>query len=591
MDRTREQEIREHWRQFRRQVEQTGDTLRGRSMPRLTETLFALYEETGSRLDYENIYFERRRFLAVFGLLSIWHRRAEDLRKLEEVIGEICLEETWALPAHVDHREKDWRRTVDLFASETGQALAQITAELSDRLDAALVQQVKELVTYRLLDAYMEREKGAWRWESMQNNWVAVCAGCLGSMALYLLQDEPGKQGQIIDRVIDTLPDYLDGMCDDGTCPEGLSYYTYGMVYYAGFAEQLRSHTKGAVCLLEQEKVRRIARFQQICYLTGGITVSFSDGSSRDRFRLGLTCRLAETVSGVEIPPLSAAMGFEDDHCYRFMGNYQDDCWVRQYLEKLEKLTTADTSDTQRQQRTKWFTFLPHAQWAVWKNAGLDLAVKGGHNGEAHNHNDVGSLMFAANGEVFLSDLGCGEYTREYFAPETRYTLLCNRSMGHNVPVLNGQEQKAGRKYGTTYFEGDDSGCVRLEYGGAYGSGKRLERILIFREGAGDFRLEDRAADMGQQDWLEENFVTQMKPVVTGDRICIPGEKGTLTLTAAGAKVIVIHREIFVDHRGKDRDVWLIRFRAEQQGTVAVCTVHGVYEAKCGSQAAENTGK
>lgn len=377
-------------------------------------------------------------------------------------------------------------------------------------------------------------------------------------------------------------------MTASGTCPEGLSYYTYGMAYYAGFAEQLRSHTKGAVRLLEQEKVRRIARFQQICYLTGGITVSFSDGSSRDRFRLGLTCRLAETVSGVEIPPLSAAMGFEDDHCYRFMGNYQDDCWVRQYLEKL---TTADTNDTRRQQRTKWFTLLPHAQWAVWKNAGLDLAVKGGHNGESHNHNDVGSLMFAANGEVFLSDLGCGEYTREYFAPETRYTLLCNRSMGHNVPVLNGQEQKTGREYGTTYFEGEDSGCVRLEYGGAYGSGKRLERTLIFREGAGDFWLEDRAADMGQQDWLEENFVTQMKPVVTGDRICIPGEKGTLTLTAAGAKVIVIHREIFVDHRGKDRDVWLIRFRAEQQGTVAVCTVHGVYEAKCGSQAAENTGK
>lgn len=160
MSMTKKQEIREHWQQFRRQVEQTGDMLRGRSMPELTEELFALYEETGNRLIYENEYFERRRFLTVFGLLSIWYERDEDLRKLEEVIREICLEETWALPAHVNRREKDWQRTVDLFASETGQTLAQILSELSGKLDGELVEQVRKLVIYRLLDSYMEREKG-----------------------------------------------------------------------------------------------------------------------------------------------------------------------------------------------------------------------------------------------------------------------------------------------------------------------------------------------------------------------------------------------------------------------------------------------
>lgn len=577
MSMTKEQEIREHWQQFRRQVEQTGDMLRGRSMPELTEELFALYEETGNRLIYENEYFERRRFLTVFGLLSIWYERDEDLRKLEEVIREICLEETWALPAHVNRRERDWQRTVDLFASETGQTLAQIISELSGKLDGELVEQVRKLVIYRLLDSYMEKEKGTWRWESMNNNWVAVCAGSLGSMALYLLREEPRKQKQVIDRVLDTLPAYLNGMCDDGVCPEGLSYFTYGMVYFTGFAEQLERHTNGVVRLMDQEKVRRIARFQQKCYLTGGLTVSFSDGSSHDRFRLGLTCYLAETVSGVEIPSLSAAMGFEDDHCYRFMGNYQDDCWVRRYLEKLEKEAITDVVNAERQEE-EWFTLLPHAQWAVWKNAGLDMAIKGGHNGEPHNHNDVGSLLFAANGEVFLSDLGCGEYTKEYFADATRYLLLCNRSQGHNVPVLNGQEQKTGKEYGAACFSGDGRGCVSLEFGGAYGSSRRLERIVTFREGAEDFWLEDRAADMGQQDRLEENFVTQMEPLIIGGRIRIPGERGMLTLTAEGAEDIVIRRETFVNHRGEDEDVWLIRFQVRKQGIMAVCKIHGIYE-------------
>ena len=146
MNRRKVQEIREHWQQFRQQVAQTGDMLRGRSMPELTKELFGLYEETGNRLIYEDEYFERRRFLAVFGLLSIWYEREEDLRKLEEVIREICLEETWALPAHVNRQEKDWQRTVDLFACETGQALAQIVTELSGKLDAALAGQVRSLV-------------------------------------------------------------------------------------------------------------------------------------------------------------------------------------------------------------------------------------------------------------------------------------------------------------------------------------------------------------------------------------------------------------------------------------------------------------
>lgn len=580
MRNTKEQEIREHWKHFRRQVKETGDMLRGRSMPELTEELFALYEKTGNRLIYENVYFERRRFLTVFGLLSIWYQREEDLQKLEEVIREICMEETWALPAHVNRREQGWQRTVDLFASETGQTLAQIISELAGKLDAELAEQVRRLVVYRLLDSYMEKEKGTWRWESMYNNWVAVCAGSLGSMALYLLKEDPYKQRQIIDRVIDTLPDYLKGMCDDGACPEGLSYFTYGMVYYTGFAEQLKKHTNGKVCLLDQEKVRRIARFQQKCYLTGGLTVSFSDGSSHDRYRLGLTCYLAETVSGVEIPPLSAAMEFEDDHCYRFMGNYQDDCWVRQYLEKFEKEATAYTKDEEKQENTEWFSLLPSAQWAVWKNAGLDMAIKGGHNGESHNHNDVGSLLFAANGEVFLSDLGCGEYTKEYFADNTRYTLLCNRSFGHNVPILNGQEQKAGKTYGATCFSGDGMGRVSLEFGGAYGSSKKLERILTFKKGARDFWLEDRIADMEQQDQLEENFVTQTEPVLAGSQIRIPGKKGILTLTAEGAEEVAIHRETFVNHRGKDEDVWLIRFRVKKQISMAICRVHGIYEAK-----------
>lgn len=68
----------------------------------MTEEMFLLYEKTGNRLIYENEYFKRREFLVVFGLLVYWYKRPEDIEKLEEVLLEVCGEETWALPAHVD---------------------------------------------------------------------------------------------------------------------------------------------------------------------------------------------------------------------------------------------------------------------------------------------------------------------------------------------------------------------------------------------------------------------------------------------------------------------------------------------------------
>ena len=67
-------------------------------------------------------------------------------------------------------------------------------------------------------------------------------------------------------------------------------------------------------------------------------------------------------------------------------------------------------------------------------------------NAEIHNHNDVGSFMLCRNGEPVVIDLGCDTYTSQTFGPQ-RYEMTNNRSLYHNVPVVNGYEQKDGRQY------------------------------------------------------------------------------------------------------------------------------------------------
>ena len=79
---TKLQQIREHHAAFRKHIEETGNSLRYKELPVLTEEMFLLYEKTGNRLIYENEYFKRREFLVVFGLLVYWYKRPEDIEKL-----------------------------------------------------------------------------------------------------------------------------------------------------------------------------------------------------------------------------------------------------------------------------------------------------------------------------------------------------------------------------------------------------------------------------------------------------------------------------------------------------------------------------
>nr|WP_248278163.1 heparinase II/III family protein [Paenibacillus sp. SZ31] len=73
------------------------------------------------------------------------------------------------------------------------------------------------------------------------------------------------------------------------------------------------------------------------------------------------------------------------------------------------------------------------------------ISIKGGHNDEPHNHNDLGQFIIHCGGENILCDPGAGLYTQAYFAPG-RERLFHISSSGHSVPLIEGQEQSSGRQ-------------------------------------------------------------------------------------------------------------------------------------------------
>ena len=151
-----------------------------------------------------------------------------------------------------------------------------------------------------------------------------------------------------------------------------------------------------------------------------------------------------------------------------------------------------------------------YSQWYVNRTKRYGFSVKGGTNNEPHNHNDVGSFIIADEGGQLLCDIGMGEYTRDYFNGGARYDYLCNSSLGHSVPIIDGRGQLAGAQYRADAFEAG-GGRARVSFGCAYGGGISVTREFKLGDDKITMRGEYAFSD-GRAHTVTERFVSFIKP-------------------------------------------------------------------------------
>ena len=376
------------FKSFLADLRNEADTLSGEKIPVLPFSLYKLFDTSGNRQFYECAYFERRKRFTSLAIASwLWEKR-EHITALEDTIWAICEEYSWCLPAHMDGKSLRSvnNRKIDLFAGETGFALAETLGMLSNHLDPAVINRANCEIIRRLIDSYtLSGEKQSW--ELMDNNWCAVCAGSIACASMYLIEDN-AVLADILGRLWPVLDRFIGGFSSDGACMEGLSYWTYGVGFFTCFADMLFHRTAGAVNLLKDSGFDKIAKFQQYCYFPRGASLNFSDADDDGRFRLGLSCYLAKHIEGVCLPRinLSDYSGFID-HCGRFSLALRDLIWTElpEYQAKSRGLMDEDVR----------VVAMPEAQWLLCSGASqTGFAAKGGHNDEPHNHNDVGSFIF-----------------------------------------------------------------------------------------------------------------------------------------------------------------------------------------------------
>jgi len=425
------------------EIKEEAERLLNEPMQELSYSLFKIFSETGSRLEYERIYFARRRHLNTFVLMTLLQPENNLYKRaMHDVIWSICNEYTWCLPAHLKGIsetkrvtatfDEEEQHTIDLFAAETAFTLSEIFQLTKDLLDPLLRHRIIQEIYRRVLRPFKNQSYG---WETATHNWASVCAGSVGATALHLLDDE-SELAHVLDRVLKTMDYYLEGFNDDGTCLEGYGYWQYGFGYYVYFADLLKKKTKNQVNLFNQEKVHQIALFQQKTFLYKSTVVNFSDAQPSASVFLGLSHYLAHLYDDVDIPETALRAPYTEDHTSRWAPAFRNLLW---FDPQLVGHPWRDES-----------YYLEKSEWLVSRHVTegtqFSFAAKGGHNAEPHNHNDIGHFILQCNDEVFLKDLGNGLYNDEYFG-DKRYDFFCNGSHGHSVPIINGERQQEGEKH------------------------------------------------------------------------------------------------------------------------------------------------
>lgn len=447
----------------------------------------------GDRSQFEKYYFGRRVLLSSAAILAlVYPEKAAYLQKVEDTLWAICDEYSWALPAHCTGDYADDITMVDLFVAETGAAVAEITAMLRERLHPRVFARARVELKRRVFDNYRDRRFG---WETVRTNWSAVCAGGIGIAMMYAA---PELMEEFLPRLLASEQCCMDSYTEDGACLEGMSYWAYGFGYFVYFADLLRRFTDGRVDIFADPKVKLMATFPQRNLMMGNTATSFADGDMHAKVPLDLYHFLHRRYPDAVTLPPPERMAFNEGNCR----------WV-QFLRHFAYFDPALCGG----ELPKATYYLPVAGQYITTRETFSFAVKAGRNDEPHNHNDVGSFILSTAKGQELCDLGAGLYTRQYFGSE-RYTIFCNSSLSHSVPIINGLSQHEGGEYGGSMQTSGD--MVTLEIGGAYpddvGS---ITRIFVI--GDKSVRLTDAWTDKVKS--FTERFVSVIEPTVTAGAV------------------------------------------------------------------------
>lgn len=449
-----------------------GNGYLGKPWRQIPNEVFAEFRTNGNRTNYEDSCFARRTQFACLVMAEVMEHKGRFMADIRDGLHYFLdAEPWWGLPAHYPKEAPDSAlQVVDLFNAETSSMLAWTIYMLGpeiDRTESGLTERVRSEIVRRFLTPTLRDKPG---WMRSVNNWNTWIMSNYLESSLICYPTDSKQLTKAMKANESCMRLFLKGYPDDGGCEEGVGYWDRAG---ASFFESLwmrdaaRPDSADAdrcyvLTPVEKKKVEAMGRFIVTMHIGNLSFVNFSDAKVQNIPNINIlfpygewikrNCDAQPAVStqkpvGEQMMEFAAYVAEKYDYFHKpstlFLqsGNWPTLGRELMLLSMLPQLR--QTPPVQPQTTDAW---LANSQVMVAGNGDWLIAAKGGNNAESHNHNDVGSYVVCRNGQPIVIDLGRDTYTSQTFSSR-RYEMMNNRSLYHNVPVVNGYEQKDGSEY------------------------------------------------------------------------------------------------------------------------------------------------
>jgi hypothetical protein len=459
----------------------------------------------GDRDEWEQVVFERQRRLSRAAIAAAATLDDDWLQEVLDGAWLLCEQSSWCWPAHDDALRTHGSELpvvtdpfLDLGAGEAVGQLAWLDHLLGARLHErypGIRARIRHEARVRVFEPFIRRRD--WHWLGLDgdvHNWNPWIHGNVLVAALRLLDDpeEAAERATIIALAIEGIDRYVTSLPVDGAIDEGYAYWWNGACRALEALDILRHASGGVLDATGIGSLRETVAFPHRMHLGGDWYLNLADGQARPpaaqpwhalhRAALAFGDADAATHAASHRSAGSPA-ATETDGLGRLLRGVTDPEWI--HAQAAAPPLPRDV-------------WLPSTQVLVARAAGgsssgLTLAAKGGHNGEHHNHNDVGSFVVASDGVPVIVDAGRPTYTLQTFGPD-RYEIWTMQSGWHNVPVIDRAEQSDGAEYAASdvvVSVTDDYAALDLDLSGAYRSAGPWRRTARLDRASGRVTIED----------------------------------------------------------------------------------------------------
>ena len=339
-------------------------------------------------------------------------------------------------------------------------------------------QKLRTALQKRALDPYLERDDFWWMGfdrssGKKMNNWNPWC-NQNELLCFMLLENNPEVLARAIDKSILSIDKYLDDVAADGACDEGTTYWYKSTGHLLDYLENLERISSGRLTAWDNPFIRNLGEYILNADIADNWQVNFADGTPSRRPISYVIYRFGKASGNDTMTSFAIS---------RYKKNGADPVgqdWTLFY-QSLENLLAvrALKKAAPAEYKPHDFVFYPDSKVCFMRGGKAFLGVKGGHNFERHNHNDVGSCVYFHDSKPVLVDAGVGTYNRKTFGAE-RYGNWFVQSSWHNLPTVNGCDQPFGEEYASSDF----TACrlfrsVKTDIAGAYPDSAKVQSYKV----------------------------------------------------------------------------------------------------------------